>query len=88
MPANDRLPAETEDHIVEVSMRHVFMAFTGLVTAVFVTGVGMVFVRDFAKFKRQKAVIDAATNLLVTIQEGDKPWKGKKTATFSSPTKK
>jgi len=87
MAGNERLPAETEDHIVEVSLRHVFLAFTGLVTAVFVTGVGMVFVRDFAKFKRQKAVIDAATNLLVTIQEGDKPWKDKKTVS-SSPTKK
>ena len=87
MAENERLPAETEDNIVEVSMRHVFMAFTGLVTAVFVTGVGMVFVRDFAKFKRQKAVIDAATNLLVTIQEGDKLWKNKKMDT-SLPTKK
>jgi len=87
MAGNEKLPAETEDHIVEVSLRHVFLAFTGLVTAVFVTGVGMVFVRDFAKFKRQKAVIDAATNLLVTIQEGDKPWKDKKTVS-SSPTKK
>jgi len=87
MAGNERLPAETEDHIVEVSLRHVFLAFTGLVTAVFVTGVGMVFVRDFAKFKRQKAVIDAATNLLVTIQEGDKLWKEKKKAT-TSQTKK
>jgi len=87
MAEKERLPAVTEDHIVEVSMRHVFLAFTGLVTAVFVTGVGMVFVRDFAKFKRQKAVIDAATNLLVTIQEGDKRWKSKKTES-SSQTKK
>ena len=83
----EKLPPEVEDNIVEISLRHVFLAFTGLVTAVFVTGVGIVFARDYAKYKRQKAVIDAATQLLQTIKEGDLPWKEKKTAT-SSQTKK
>jgi len=83
----EKLPPEVEDNIVEVSMRHVFLAFTGLVTAVFVTGIGIVFARDYAKYKRQKAVIDAATQLLQTIKEGDLPWREKKKAT-SSQTKK
>ena len=83
----EKLPPEVEGHIVEVYMRHVFWAFTSLVTAVFVTGVGIVFARDYAKYKRQKAIIDAATQLLLTIQEGDLPWKGKKKAT-TSQTKK
>jgi len=82
----EKLPPEAEDHIVEVSMRHVFLAFTGLVTAVFVTGVGIVFARDYAKYKRQKAIIDAAIQLLQTIKEGDLPWKEKKADT-SSQTK-
>jgi len=85
--AKEKLPPEVDDHIVEVSMRHVFLAFTGLVTAVFVTGIGIVFARDYAKYKRQKAVIDAATQLLQTIKEGDLPWREKKKAT-SSQTKK
>ena len=83
----EKLPEEVEDHIVEVSMRHVVLAFAGLVTAVFVTGVGIVFVKDYAKYKRQQAIIDAATKLLQTIQEGDTPWRKKKTDT-SSQTKK
>jgi len=83
----EKLPPEVEDNIVEVSLRHVFLAFTGLVTAVFVTGVGIVFVRDYAKYKRQKAVIDAATQLLQTIKEGDLPWREKKKATLSQTKK-
>ncbi|MBC8400916.1 MAG: hypothetical protein ISR95_00295 [Candidatus Marinimicrobia bacterium] len=81
--AKEKLPPEVEDNIVEVSMRHVFLAFSGLVTAVFVTGIGIVFARDYAKYKRQKAVIDAATQLLQTIKEGDLPWKEKKKDTSS-----
>ena len=87
MPPKETLPEEVEDHIVEVSMRHVILAFAGLVTTVFVTGVGIVFARDYSKYKRQKAMIDAATQLLQTIQEGDKPWKKQK-KDISSQTKK
>lgn len=87
MPPKEKLPPEVEDNIVEVSMRHVILAFAGLVTTVFVTGVGIVFARDYSKYKRQKAMIDAATQLLQIIQEGNTPWKKQKKDTSSQTMK-
>ena len=87
--SKQKLPPKTEDNVVEVSLRHVILAFGGLVFGSLTVGAGIVFVRDYAKFKRQKAIIDAAQQLLLTIQHGGENtglWKSEKTGS-SSPAK-
>ena len=37
-----KLPKESEDHIVEVSLRHVVLALGGLVLSSFTIGIGIV----------------------------------------------
>ena len=82
-----KLPPETEDSVVEVELRHVVLAFTAVVTVTFVTGTAMVMIKDYVKYRRQRAVIEAAVHFIKSIQQGEKSWKEKKEDT-SSPTKK
>lgn len=84
--AKHNMPPESDDHIVEVSLRHVIVAFGGLVCTTCAVGAGIAFARDYAKFRRQKALIDAAEQFLLTIQDGGDNWKNEKTVS-SSPTK-
>ena len=65
-----KLPRESEDKIIEVSLRHVVLAFSGLVIGSFTVGAGVVIVKDYAKYRRQKAVIDAAKELFTFIKHG------------------
>ena len=82
-----KLPPETEDNVVEVDLRHVVLAFVAVVTVTFVTGTALVMIKDYAKYRRQRAVIEAVGHFIKSIQQGEKPWKGKKEVT-SSQTKK
>ena len=84
-----KMPPDADDHIVEVSLRHVIVAFGGLVFTTCAVGAGIAFARDYAKFRRQKALIDAAKQFLLTIQDGgdnSELWKNEKTVS-SSPTR-
>ncbi|MBD3338436.1 MAG: hypothetical protein GF353_04975 [Candidatus Lokiarchaeota archaeon] len=81
-----KMPPDADDHIVEVSLRHVIVAFGGLVVTTCAVGAGIAFARDYAKFRRQKALIDAAKQFLLTIQDGGDNWKNEKTVS-SSPTR-
>jgi len=85
-------PAETEA-VIDVSLKHVLIAFAGLVSATLTVGTTIVLLRDYAKFKRQKALIEAATELLKTLQnpERSSPWNTRKTpvdTASTSPTTK
>lgn len=68
--AQQKLPPKEEDHIVEVSMKHVVLAFGGIVLGSIAVGAGISFARDYAKFKRQKAIVDASGQILKTIFQG------------------
>jgi len=86
------LPPEEKETIVDVSLKHIVLAFGGLVGAAFLVGISIIIVRDYTKLLRQKAIIDAGTELLLTLQnkERSENWNTKKktTATPStSPTK-
>ena len=82
-----KLPPEAEDHVIEFTLRHVILSFGGLVVGVLAVGTGIVLARDYGKYKRQKAIIDAASELIKTLQEGNSTWKEKK-KDISSVTKK
>ena len=67
----EKLPPETEDQIIEVSLKHVIIGFSAIVIGSLTIGTGITMARDYAKYKRQKAIIDAATELILTINGGD-----------------
>ena len=61
------MPPETEDNVVEVSLRHIIIAFTGILFGTAVVGTSIVLVRDYVRFKRQKSFFDSFTNLINSI---------------------
>lgn len=85
----EKLPPKTEDYILEVSLWHLIFAFGGLIVGSLTVGAGIAFVRDYTKYRRQKAIIDAAKQLIFTLKDGGKnliSWKNE-TTEDSSPTK-
>ena len=71
------MPPETEDHVVEVSLRHIIIAFTGILFGTAIVGTSIVLVRDYARYKRQKSFFDSFTQLINTLK-GVK-WKNEQT---------
>ncbi len=85
-----RLPREFEDNVVDVSLGHVILAFATLAGTLVTVGLAIVFARDYARYRRQKAILETATDLIKTItnlKQGDAEWSKEKTES-SSPTKK
>jgi len=62
------LPIEEIETIVDVDLKHVFFVFGGIVVTSFVVSAGVIVLRDYAKYKRQKAVIESATKLLLIVR--------------------
>ena len=86
----ERLPRKLEDNVVDISLGHVILAFTTLAGTLATVGLAVVFARDYAKYRRQKAILETATDLLKTITDskGGKTECSEKTTATSSPTKK
>ena len=61
------MPPETEDNVVEVSLRHIIIAFTTILFGTAVVGTSIILVRDYVRFKRQKSFFDSFTNLINSI---------------------
>ena len=72
-----KLPRESEDKVIEVSLRHVILAFSGLVIGSFTVASGVVILKDYAKYRRQKAIIDAVKEMFTFIKHGGdiREWK-------------
>ncbi len=76
--------------MVDVSLGHVILAFATLAGTMATVGLAIVFARDYARYRRQKAILETATDLIKTItnlKQGDTEWSEEKTES-SSPTKK
>ena len=88
MTESSKLPPEEEDHVIEISLKHVILSFGGLLFGVALVGSSIILVKDYTKYKRQKAIIDATTQLLMKLQNTERreDWKKekKKTAIPSS----
>ena len=66
-----KLPKESEDHVVEVSLRHVIILFCGISIATLVVGTTLIVVKDYSKIKRQQAFFDGTKEVLKLISKGD-----------------
>jgi len=47
-----KLPGESENKIIEASLRHVVIAFSGLLIGSCTVGASVVLIRDYSKFRR------------------------------------
>ena len=64
-----------KDTVVDVNLKHVLFAFGGFTLAALSVGVSIILLRDYSKYKRQKAIIEAATHLILIIKnEGSTEW--------------
>lgn len=79
------LPGETDDTVVEVSLKQVMITFTIVFAGLFTLGALNAITRDLAKYKRQKALIDGVGKVINSLQsnEGETKCKEKTTATSS-----
>lgn len=68
--SSTKLPPEKEDHIVDVSLKQVAALFAALVLCVIMAGSIVVLLRDYSRSRRQKAAIEAITQLILTLQKG------------------
>jgi len=68
MSAPQQLPPAEREIVIDVSLRHVLAAFGGLSLTLLTVGLSIAMVRDFSRYRRQKALIAAASELLKTLQ--------------------
>jgi len=83
MTENSKLPPEEEDHVIEISLKHVILSFGGLLFGMVFVGSSIVLMKDYVKYRRQKAIIDAATKLFRELQDPERRanWKKEKKKT-------
>ena len=65
-----KLPAKGKDKIIEVNLREVIIGFLTLFGTTFILVSGMMYLRDFWRFKRQQALIEGAKEILYKFRRG------------------
>ena len=65
-----KLPKESDDHVVEVSLRHVIILFGSISLATLVVGTTLIVVKDYSKTKRNQALFENTKELLKLISKG------------------
>jgi len=62
-----RLPGEKDDHVVEVSLKHVVIAFSTLIISGVLVSASVILLRDHIKYRRQNIFISSLKELLSSI---------------------
>ena len=66
---NVKVPAKAApSSTVDVSLKHILIGFTVLFAGTTITISGIVVLRDFAKYKRQQALLDGAIRMINTFK--------------------
>ena len=88
MTENSKLPPEEEDHVIEISFKHLILSFGGLLFGAALVGSSIVLMKDYVKYRRQKAFIDAAAKLFREFQDPERRanWKKEKKTTATQST--
>ncbi len=76
--------------MVDVSLGHVILAIATLTGTLATAGLVIVFARDYARHRQQKAILETATDLIKTItghQGGNNQWNDEKTDSSSQKKK-
>ena len=86
----NQLPRKQDDNVVDVTLGHVILAFATLTGTLAAAGLVIVFARDWARHRQQKAILETATELIKTITEyrgENSQWNGEKTESLSQTKK-
>ena len=65
-----KLPAKPKDKIIEVNLKEVIFGFVMVFGTTFILGAGLMYLRDSWRFKRQKALIEGAKEMLNQFKRG------------------
>ncbi len=65
-----KLPAKPKDKIVEINLKEVIFGFVTVFGTTFVLVSGLMYLRDFWRFKRQQALIEGAKEMLTKFKRG------------------
>ena len=65
-----KLPAKGKDKIVEVNLKEVIFGFMTVFGTTFILVSGLMYLRDFWRFKRQQALIEGAKEMLNKFRRG------------------
>ena len=61
------LPPENEDHVIEISLKHIVIGFSGLLTGVFIAGSGLLLVKEHLRYKRQRMYVESLGLIMHTL---------------------
>ena len=76
-----KLPPKIEDKVVEVSLKHVVIAFGTVITGSILVGTTIVVIRDYSRYRRQKVFLEGLKDLFQTLTNlENKLCKERKTA--------
>ena len=64
-----KLPEEQEDHVIEVSLRHVILLFGALGLGTLVVGTTLIVVKDYSKTKRHQVFFESTKEILKLIRK-------------------
>ena len=87
-PSKQKLPPNTDDKVIEVSLKQVIWGFSLLMVCTAATAGTIIVLKDYSKYKRQEAVINSVIKLIDLVrldQKGVHDWKQQKKDS-SSPT--
>jgi len=65
-----KLPAKRKDKIIEVNLKEVIFGFMTVFGTTFILLSGLMYLRDFWRFKRQQALIEGAKEMLNKFRKG------------------
>ena len=68
--AKKKLPAKSKDKIVEVNLKEVIIGFVTVFGTTFILVSGLMYLKDFWRFKRQQALIEGAKEMLNKFRRG------------------
>jgi len=79
------LPGKPEAQVIDVSLRQVLAIFGGLVFSTLTVGISLILLRDYARYRRQMAVIEAVTGLVLTVGQRSPEGNADKPASQAEP---
>ena len=62
-----KLPPKVEDKVVEVSLKHVVIAFGTVLAGSIFVGTTIVVIRDYSRYRRQKVFFEGLKDLFQTL---------------------
>ena len=72
MTEKAKLPFELQERVVEVELRHVVLALGGLAVTALTLGLGLIIVKDYTQYRRQKILLDNIRELILIMQTNRK----------------